>query len=111
MKKKPGPKPRQWTKEERGIVRGMALGGVPHDRIAAYLKTTGETLRKYFRDELDHGMDEMKALATRSIAHHLSKMDKTMTILFLKTQCGWKETVDHEHSGGVEVVINVPTKA
>ena len=95
---------RKWTDEERGLVRGMAIGGVPHKRIAKYLNTTDETLRLHFRNELDFGLDEIKALAHNSLVHNLRENHPAMTMFFFKTQCGWRETVEVEHSGSVEYV-------
>lgn len=101
---KPGPKPRNWTDQERMLVKYMAVAGVPHERIAKSIKTTGETLRKHFRDELDLGIDQIKALAVGKLVENI-KAGKTAEILFfLKTQCGWRETVEVEHSGSVEYV-------
>ena len=94
----PAPK-RVWTEQERALVARMAMIGIPQETIALVLKTTKETLEKYFRQELD----ESAAKANTAIAGKLYQMamggNVAALIFWCKTRLGWRETVGHEVTG------------
>ncbi len=47
--------------EQRQMVQVLRANGVPLDTIARNIGITKPTLRKYFRDELSHGFEQVKA--------------------------------------------------
>lgn len=97
------------TREQRLSVGVMVACGVPQDAICAAVinQQTGQpidskTLRKAFRAELN----DAKATANGLVAQSLFKkatgsgsQSVTAAIFWLKTQAGWKETVQLNGAG------------
>jgi hypothetical protein len=85
-------------------VERMAAYGIPHDHIAAILGISDETLRKYFRAELDLG----KAKTVENVANSLVDValsgDVQAQKFFLSSRAGWAEKQQTEHTGEVSVV-------
>jgi len=76
------------------------MGGIPQDDIAAALGIAPDTLRKHYRDELDHGMTNANARVVRTAFEQATSGDSpAMTMFWLKTRMGWKETQTVEHTG------------
>jgi hypothetical protein len=91
----PRPKLRP-TDENKKMVRALAAFGVGQDQIAARIGIRSpKTLRKHYREELDHGAID----ANTRVAQTLFKMATSgehpaATIFFLKSRANWKD-----HSG------------
>ena len=98
----------QPTPADRTIVKLSAAIGIPHDEIAKHLNNgdgiAAKTLRKHFRQELDHGMYE----ANLSIAGKLFEMANNCPDLSVRFRAasfwaerrmGWSQTVNQQHSG------------
>jgi hypothetical protein len=86
----------------------MVAFGINHDQIAAIIGISDETLRKYYRDALDHG----KAKAIEEVANSLYDVavagDVPAQKFFLSARGGWAEKQQTEHSGSLIVETGVP---
>ena len=90
------------TEEQRATVRAMAAYGVPEDDIAKVIGTSGPTLRKHFRHELDTAHAEANAKVAQSLYNKATGDGPnavTAAIFWLKTRAGWKDVTSHEHTG------------
>jgi len=104
--------------QDRGAVEGMAFAGVTQVAIAEFLDISVETLRKYFREELDRA----PALRIAKVAQanyeratgfdpetgaYDSKNSNVLAQMFIlknqpsKTREKWNETVLHHHEGEI----------
>jgi len=97
-----GKNPYQPEEADRKRVEAMTGYGLTHDQIASVIGISDETLRKYFRRELDTGA----ALANSRVAQNLYKWatsDKpgavAASIFWTKTRMGWREVTRQEHTG------------
>ena len=95
------PRPKlQPTDEDRKMVRTMAAYGVDQGQIAVRIGIRSpKTLRKYYREELDHGAIE----ANMRVAQSLFKMATSgnhpaAAIFWLKSKAGWKDHAGIERS-------------
>ncbi len=86
------------NQDQRDCVQSLASMGMPQDAIAAALKMSPPTLRKYFRKELDEG----KAVANGKIAARLydialngnkegERANVQALMFWAKVQMGWNE--------------------
>lgn len=104
------------TDEARSLVRELAGFGLSHEQIARVVthpKTgksiSADTLKKYFSEELDEG----KAGAAAEVARTAYRMAVSgeapaMTMFWLKTQLGWRETQHLEHTGAGGAPLQPP---
>ena len=90
--------------QSRAFVEAGAMGGIPQDDLAAALGISDVTLRKHYREELDHGMTKANARVVQTAFQQAtSGKSPAMTMFWLKTRMGWKETQEMEHSGEIDV--------
>ncbi len=92
METKPSYKP---TSEQRAQVNAMAAYGVPQDAIAGVLKIDPKTLRKHFRDELDHAGTVANSAVAQSLYRKATgdgPQSVTAAIFWAKTRMGWRES-------------------
>jgi hypothetical protein len=80
------------TDEQRHLVNMMSTSGVKQVDQAKALQINENTLRKYFRQELDHG----KVVCTSHVVGALyknatEKGNVSAQIFWLKSQAGWRE--------------------
>ena len=91
------------TDAERQEVTTMTIGGLTQIQIAECLRDgiDVKTLRKHFREELD--IAKAKAIANLGASCYKRAMagDNASTFFYLKTQGGWKEKSEIEHSGDI----------
>ena len=89
------------TTAERQEVTTMTIGGLTQAQIAECMRDgiDVKTLRKHFREELD--IAKAKAIANLGASCYKRAMagDNASTFFYLKTQGGWKEKSEIEHSG------------
>jgi len=106
------------TDETRAIVRSMSVVGYGQQDVSVVLNLDEKTLRKHYREELD--LAAIKAntiigntafmMATgggppridaegRNIGGDWRNAIPSMTIFWMKTKMGFRETTRHEHSG------------
>lgn len=111
--KKPGRPAFKPTDENRAMVRKLAAVGTPQKDIGTVLGINEDTLRKYFREELDTGSIRATASVAGKLYEKAIAGDTTCMIFWMKTRGGWREKSDVELSGeiGVRRVERVIVKA
>jgi hypothetical protein len=84
---------------QRRQVETLAGFGIPEADIAGLVQIDPKTLRKHYRQELDHGHTKANA----KVAENLYRMALgqgreavTAAIFWLKTRARWKETMVNE---------------
>lgn len=95
------------TPEQRQLVQNLSGFGLPQDRILQAipwgtndgLPITKPTLHKHFRAELDRGIALANMRAMKALHEMIAEKSLGAICFYLKTQCGWKETVAVESSG------------
>ena len=97
--------------KDRAIVRELAAYGVTHDAICKIIGVSDETMRKYYRRELDLSATE----ANSKVAQTLFKMATSgehvaATIFWLKTRARWQEIMRVEGNVNVQGGIDAPTR-
>jgi len=98
------------TDETRKTVSAMCAYGVPQEDIAAVVGCNHETLRKYYRDELDVSTAKANSKIAEKLYQKAMQGDTACMIFWLKTRAKWAETVKNEHTGpngGPVAVSNV----
>ena len=76
--------------------------GLTHSQIAMMLSISDETLRKYYREELDKGEAAMNLNVATNLYTMATGSDRnavTAAIFWLKTRARWSETKRVEHTG------------
>lgn len=86
----------QPTAKDRETVRTLAGYGVTQDKIAAMLRITDRTLRKYCRDELDTGATEANAQVAQSMYRMAIRGPYSVRFqaakFWLAARAGWRDT-------------------
>jgi hypothetical protein len=77
----------------------MAAYGITHDQIAAIVGISDETLRKYYRPELDLGRSKTVARVADRLVEVAEAGDVQAQKFFLSARGGWSEKQQLEHSG------------
>lgn len=97
------------TNAERRQVEALAGFGIPETDIAGLIGCDPKTLRKHYRDELDHGHTKANA----KVAENLFRMALgqgreavSAAIFWLKTRARWKETMVNEVTHDVADPLN-----
>ena len=90
------------TDYHRGLVAALSGAGIPQDVICRILdlqpgknrlQITKNTLRVKFKDELENGMVIANGMVMNTAFHQAISGDTpAMTMFWLKTRCGWRET-------------------
>lgn len=100
------------TDELRSQVFALSSFGVPQDEISRFLNITDDTLRKYYRSELDRASVDRNAQVAGflyrsasgdTLAEGASYSDCLKAAMFwLKTRAQWRETthIDQTSSDG-----------
>jgi len=99
-----GRPPYQVNEKDRAIVRSMAPF-INHDDIARVIGISDETMRKYYREELDSAKVRADAAVGQSLLmqavggteQNWREAVPAATIFYAKTRMGWKETIGLEH--------------
>jgi hypothetical protein len=103
---RPSHKPDPLTRRQ---VEAMAGFGVPEADIAGVIGIDPKTLRRHYRQELDHGHVKANAKVAENLFRKAtgdSREAVIAAIFWLKTRAGWKETSVQEHSAqGDNVVV------
>jgi hypothetical protein len=91
VKKKLGQPPHVPTDLLRAKVEGFSTIGYSHEKIAAYIEINVDTLKKYYKNELDKSkMSKVLAMADSIYARGLDG-DTKAAMFWLRTQAGWYE--------------------
>lgn len=92
-------KPYEPGEKERKQVTVMAGIGLTHDQISKVLGISDETLRKYYKHELETSEALMNAQVAQnlfSIATSKGAGSVAAAIFWMKTRAGWRETIKAE---------------
>ena len=87
------------TKREAKVVERMASRMMTQEEIAEILSISIDTLQKYYATEFKRGKINQKQRVITKFMQGCLKGCATRQIFYLKTQCQWKETQAHEHTG------------
>ena len=97
------------TESQRRQVEALAGFGIQETEIAGLIGCDPKTLRKHYRDELNHGHTKANA----KVAENLFRMALgqgreavTAAIFWLKTRARWKETMVNEVTHDVADPLN-----
>ena len=97
------------SESQRRQVEALAGFGIQETEIAGLIGCDPKTLRKHYRDELDHGHTKANA----KVAENLFRMALgqgreavTAAIFWLKTRARWKETMVNEVTHDVADPLN-----
>jgi hypothetical protein len=89
--------PNERTRKMVLTARGMGLEQI---RIAALLDIDPKTLRKFYRRELDTGVERANlSVATALHKRATSGKDTIASIFWMKARAGWVDTVRNVHEG------------
>lgn len=77
----------------------MCAYGVPQEDIASVVGCNHETLRKYYREELDVSTAKANSKIAEKLYQKAMQGDTACMIFWLKTRARWSETVKQELSG------------
>ena len=90
----------------RELVADLAAACLTHDDIGQALRSANggapldpKTLRKYFRDELDHGAAMTRVRAQRRLFQLIDEGNLGAICFFLKAKAGWREVQRVEQTG------------
>ena len=87
---------------QRRQVEALAGYGVPEPDISGMLGIDPETLRKHYRQELDHGHTKANVKVAENLFRKATgdgRESVTAAIFWLKARANWKERVVSELSG------------
>lgn len=85
--------------EKRTMVKSLSAMGIRYEDIAKKLSISDDTLRKYYKLELDLGRIEANAKMANALFQQGINGSVPAAIFWLKTRAGWKETQTMEHVG------------
>lgn len=81
----------------------------PESEIAGVVAIDAKTLRKHYRQELDHAHTKVNARVAENLFRKATGDGReavTAAIFWLKTRAGWKETSVHEMNGPAKIQIS-----
>ena len=87
------------TDENREMVVMMSANGVKHKEQAQILGTNDNTLRQYYRRELDYGKTRANARVAGALFSKAMEGNVTAQIFWLKSQAGYREADRLELTG------------
>lgn len=105
-------KPHEPTEKDRKQVTMMAGIGLTHDQISKVMHISDETLRKYYKDELETGEAKTTAMVAQNlfnIATGTGQGAVTAGIFWMKTRAGWREISRNEITGADGGAVKVET--
>jgi hypothetical protein len=80
----------------RTPIKLLAGNGVPHADIAAALRVGTDTLHRFYKEELDCGLAELKLLAVTEWTKAMKKGEQWALKLFLSARMGISDKIVHE---------------
>lgn len=95
------------TKAQRDTVSLHAMVGTPQDTIASLLNIDAKTLRKHYRDELDHALAKANATIGGSLFNKAKNGDTSAQVFWLKTRAGFREQKEEPAKEPQPITINL----
>src|SRR5260370_42684581 len=86
------------SEEQRRQVKLLAAFGNTQEEIASIVRVSDRTLRKHFREELDHGVTEANSQIAQALFKKAKDGNTTAQIFWLKCRAGWRERGGFEPS-------------
>lgn len=102
--------PHKPTRESRQLVQLHATIGTQQHVIASILGIDAKTLRKHYREELDHAMAQANATIGGALFNKAKSGDTAAMIFWMKTRARWQERheVDLSSTDGTMTPKGVP---
>ena len=97
-KKRQTKPPHAPTDATRQTVQLHTMVGTTQADIARVLNIDEKTLRKYYRDELDLAKAKANATIGGALFNQAKSGDTSAMIFWMKTQAGWRERKDINHT-------------
>jgi len=97
-KKRQTKPPHAPTDATRQTVQLHTMVGTTQADIARVLDIDEKTLRKYYRDELDLAKAKANATIGGALFNQAKSGDTSAMIFWMKTQAGWRERKDLNHT-------------
>ena len=82
------------TKELKKRVEDMSVAGMPQEKIAKRIGISEDTLRKYYAEHLESGVEELGRLAIEGLRDKLRNKNTAAIFFVLKCRFGWRETAE-----------------
>ncbi len=98
IKKRQTKPPHAPTEATRQTVQLHTTVGTTQADIARVLDIDEKTLRKYYRDELDLAKAKANATIGGALFNRAKSGDTSAMIFWMKTQAGWREKTDINHT-------------
>jgi hypothetical protein len=108
-KKRQTKPPHAPTDATRQTVQLHTMVGTTQADIARVLDIDEKTLRKYYRDELDLAKAKANATIGGALFNKAKTGDTSAMIFWMKTQAGWREKADINHTSGDGSMTPQPT--
>jgi hypothetical protein len=108
-KKRQTKPPHAPTDATRQTVQLHTMVGTTQADIARVLDIDEKTLRKYYRDELDLAKAKANATIGGALFNKAKTGDTSAMIFWMKTQAGWREKADINHTSEDGSMIPQPT--
>lgn len=86
------------TDQNRKMIERLKAGGLNHAQIAYVLEINEDTLEKYYPKELKDGKSKLDAFVVGKLFNLINDNDRACIMFYLKTRCGWKESIDVNNS-------------
>jgi hypothetical protein len=107
VEKAGGRPPHVPTDQTRRLVEMMSGWGIPQMHIARFIGISDETLRKYYRREMDLGLIEANAKVAEALFRQATIEGNTAAaIWWTKARMGWRERTGAEHSGSLGLSVS-----
>jgi len=99
--------PHEPTEATRQTVQLHTMVGTTQADIARVLDIDEKTLRKYYRDELDLAKAKANATIGGALFNKAKTGDTSAMIFWMKTQAGWRESTNIDHTTNGESINRV----
>lgn len=97
--------------DKRDLVKRLASLGCRYDDIALKLKINDDTLKKYYKQELDDGRIDANSGVAGTLYGAALEGNMTACIFWMKTRAKWRETdVDQNGEKVIRRYGGIPTE-
>jgi len=91
------------TPESKRLAKTLSGLGVPQLDICTIIGVSKPTLHKHYREEIDLGLAEANAKIAETLFKQATGGNIAAAIFWAKARMGWREKMDVEHSGQLQV--------